>query len=255
MPDATSGGSDDRELRDELARDELRLAELKRQIAASEREAAVAAAKARDEACRAEVEGIQAQAKGRASDCLAQKARIAACEAENSEKAAVGTGVGCALGMLFPPVGLVACAGGGLLGLAVGSTCGSLTCELDEGVILRTVLAESKLQALPACDEQRPLGLAETRADEEPIGMRVVSVDGGSPAALLGILAGDRILRIDDAPATSASALRDSIAAGALRGRIAVYLLRTSSVVLVLRGAAASSHFGMTVIPVSGAQI
>lgn len=118
----------------------------------------------RFETCRASVAQIQADAVEKVSRCRVQVAEHRACKASNAESAGVGTGIGCALGLLFPPLGLLGCLGGGLTGAAAANNCGDAPlCTTEPQSVVQAVLVEHRRESVPLCGVQ-PASLSSSDA-------------------------------------------------------------------------------------------
>jgi hypothetical protein len=143
-----------------------KLARLQAEREAAELAAAAAEQRTKFVECQTRRRDLQVAVENRLIDCKVEHARAAECNAENGQAAAGGMALGCGLGLLFPPFALVGCLGGAALGGAAGDECVKPSCQNDPDIVLREVLAEHHLQALPECTE--PPGSTVTAAVTYP---------------------------------------------------------------------------------------
>ena len=201
---ATSSESQLDALRAQQQVESARLDAIRREISASEFEAARAKVRAQFEECRAGAASISAQATITIAECQEQRAQHAECAAKNeagSAKSAVG---GCVLGLLFAavtggagtPWALGGCAAGAAVGGASGSQCAAVQCSTDPGAALTNSIAAHGLARFPVCGGMIGVTLAPQPA-------QILAVVPGSPAAQIGLAPGDVIVKLDnDAVAT-----------------------------------------------------
>ena len=151
------------DLQSEQAEHEAELISIQRQIIEARAELAAALLEVEQHKCEAQRADLEAKVEVLFAQCVERHAVYRACVAENeadsTKKTATGCGAGALLGLLFPPAGIVAVAGGCMMGAAAGTTaaevCGEIPpCGLSREPFLEAVLREAKLDALPHCGVQ-----------------------------------------------------------------------------------------------------
>jgi PDZ domain len=185
-----------------------RLDAIRREIAASELQAQKARVRADFEECRSNAASLRAEATVAIATCQEELARHGECNAQNASRAANSSVTGCLGGILLAgltggtafPIALGGCALGAAAGGASADQCPTVQCSVDPSTALAAALGAHQLTRFPICGGVMGIGL-------EPQLARITYVLPGSPAAAAGLAPGDVIIRLENNPIGSGSAL------------------------------------------------